>query len=286
MNYRHSYHAGNFADVFKHALQARIIEYLKRKDKAFRVYDTHAGAGAYSLSPEDNRDARGNPPEWVNGIGRLRNFQLAPDLAELLGPYLEIALGPDGLEGGRYPGSPLLVRRLLRPADRLSAYELHPEDAETLRQTFEGDHQVRVTHLDGWLVPNAHVPPKEKRGMVLIDPPFEIAGDFERMELALKQIAKRWEGGIVALWYPLKHDRQVADFKKRLTWNGPNDVVAFELETMQQGAEPRLHGTGMIVRNAPFTLASEMEVIGKPLAGILEAEPGHGRYRFERLTAE
>jgi 23S rRNA (adenine2030-N6)-methyltransferase len=185
MNYRHSYHAGNFADVLKHVVLAQIIAYLKRKDQAFRVIDTHAGVGLYDLSSEEAQKTG----EWRGGIGRVdRGKAMSDRLAAFLEPWLTAvrALNPDG--GMRlYPGSPKLARLLFRKQDRLSAIELHPADAKQLSSLFEGDFQVRVTELDGWLALGAHLPPKEKRGLVLIDPPFEQDGEFDRLVDGLAQ---------------------------------------------------------------------------------------------------
>src|SRR5690606_4824480 len=178
MNYRHAYHAGNFADVMKHAVLARIVEYLKRKDKAFRVIDTHAGTGMYDLSSEEAQKTG----EWRGGIGTLLNAQLPGDAAALLKPYLDAvrAANPDGAVT-RYPGSPAIARHLLRRQDRLTAIELHPADAAALKRHFAGDFQTRVIELDGWLALGAHLPPKEKRGLVLVDPPFEERDEFGRI---------------------------------------------------------------------------------------------------------
>ncbi|RUU64971.1 23S rRNA (adenine(2030)-N(6))-methyltransferase RlmJ, partial [Mesorhizobium sp. M7A.T.Ca.TU.009.01.1.2] len=178
MNYRHAYHAGNFADVVKHVVLTRLLEYLKQKDKAFRVVDTHAGIGRYDLSSAEAQKTG----EWQGGIGRLIDAPFAAPVAALLEPYLKTirSLNP---EGGiqKYPGSPLIARHLMRKQDRLTAIELHPKDAARLRTFFAGDFQARIIELDGWLALGAHLPPKEKRGLVLIDPPFEEAGEFERL---------------------------------------------------------------------------------------------------------
>ena len=175
MNYRHAFHAGNFADVMKHIILTRLIEYLKLKPSAFRVIDTHAGLGRYSLTGDEAKRS----PEWMDGIGRLLKAELAAKPRTLIQPYLDVVNGEN--QNGtlaRYPGSPLLARKLFREQDRLSALELHPRDVMKLAALFEGDIQARVTELDGWLALNAYVPPKEKRGLVLIDPPFEEAGEW------------------------------------------------------------------------------------------------------------
>jgi 23S rRNA (adenine2030-N6)-methyltransferase len=213
VNYRHAYHAGNFADVVKHVVLSRLVEYLKQKDKAFRVIDTHAGIGRYDLSSTEAQKTG----EWRGGIGRLVDAALDPPAAALLAPYLEAvrSLNP---QGGvkKYPGSPLIVRHLMRKQDRLSAIELHRQDAGKLRTLFQGDFQTRVIELDGWLALGAHLPPKEKRGLVLVDPPFEEQGEFDRLVDGLRKAHKRWQGGIYALWYPVKDRKAVAAFRKAL----------------------------------------------------------------------
>src|SRR6218665_1595395 len=209
MNYRHAFHAGNFADVVKHLILVRILDYLKRKDAAFRVLDTHAGIGLYDLEG----DEAGRTGEWVEGIGRVMAGGLSGPAGALAAPYLDAvrAQNPDG--GLRfYPGSPFTPRPLLREQDRLFALELHPEDAEALRENFAGDIQTRATHLDGWAALGTHLPPREKRGLVLIDPPFEEKGEFSRMVSGLAKAHQRWPGGIYALWYPIKEPAEVETF--------------------------------------------------------------------------
>ncbi len=173
MNYRHAFHAGNFADVVKHAVLARVIAYLQRKDKAFRVIDTHAGAGLYDLAS----DAAARTGEWRSGIGRVMTSALPADAATLLSPYLDAvrAANPGGGLSA-YPGSPAIVRHLLRRQDRLTAIEKHPDEAAALKAHFAGDIQTRVIELDGWLALGGHLPPKERRGLVLVDPPVRGRG--------------------------------------------------------------------------------------------------------------
>ena len=217
MNYRHAYHAGNFADVVKHVALTRLVEHLKLKDKAFRVIDTHAGVGLYDLSSEEAQKTG----EWQAGIGRLLKANLAPEGEALLAPYLDAVKAANG-DGGieKYPGSPSIVRHLLRPQDRLSAIELHPQDFSRLKTLFAGDFQVRAIELDGWLALGAHLPPKEKRGLVLVDPPFEEGGEFERLADGLVKAHRRWPGGIYALWYPVKDRAAAAKFRAALRDSG------------------------------------------------------------------
>ncbi len=264
MNYRHAFHAGNFADVVKHALLCRLIEYLKRKEKPFRVMDTHAGRGRYDLTADEAR----RTGEHEAGIGALRASP-AWD-APLLGPYretveaAEAALGADA-----YPGSPWIARHLLRRQDRLSAYELHPVDAAALAAEFAGDVQVKTIELDGWLALGAHLPPKEKRGLVLIDPPFEEVGEFERIVARVAEALKRWPGGTYAIWYPIKRKAQYEAFHAALRESGMRNVIAADFFREPFSADERLVGTGFVVINPPFTFAEEAEVTMRTLIPVL-----------------
>ncbi len=275
MNYRHAYHAGNFADVVKHVILTRIVEYLKRKDQAFRVIDTHAGIGLYDLKGME----AGKTGEWAGGIARIMDAvdkgQIEEPSLELLSPYLN-AVRAANAEGERrhYPGSPLLVRHLLRKQDRLSALELHPQDAAKLAKLFDRDYQVRVTELDGWLALGAHLPPKEKRGLVLVDPPFEKEGEFDRLVDGLVKAHKRFSGGTYALWYPVKDRKETERFTNRLRETGIPKIMQIELSIRAPSPEPRLDGTGMIVVNPPFTLESEMQTLLPCLTKLLEEEKG------------
>jgi 23S rRNA (adenine2030-N6)-methyltransferase len=280
MNYRHAFHAGNFADVFKHAILARIIDYLKRKEGAFRVIDTHAGRGEYELSSQESA----RTGEWISGIGRLLEADLPPAVSDLLAPYLSTIERINGrLE--LYPGSPLVARRLLRKQDRLSAWELHEEDEKALAGLFEGDYQVRVSRLDGWLVPGAHLPPKEKRGVVLIDPPFEVPGEFDRIAEALVKAHRRWPGGTVMAWYPLKHETAVSDFIATLAEIDLPKLMRCELWLRPPAGGPAFRGCGAIIKNPPFVLYEELETLLPALAKILGGshEPG---CRVDRISGE
>ncbi|WP_048647697.1 23S rRNA (adenine(2030)-N(6))-methyltransferase RlmJ [Nitratireductor soli] len=282
MNYRHAYHAGNFADVVKHAIMARIVDYLKHKDKAFRVIDTHAGIGLYDLSsPQAQKTG-----EWRGGIGRLMEARLDGEIARLLNPLLDAVRAVNqGDAITRYPGSPRIVRHLLRKQDRLTAIELHPADAETLKAEFAGDHQVRVIELDGWLALGAHLPPKEKRGLVLIDPPFEQEGEFGRIVSRLTRAHQRWPGGIYAVWYPIKDHQAVAAFRTALAQSGIADVIDISVETRPPSPEARLDGTGMIIVNPPYLLEEEMRLALPALASLL-GQDGQGHASFKRLAQE
>ncbi|SIP94393.1 23S rRNA (adenine2030-N6)-methyltransferase [Rhizobium sp. RU20A] len=258
MNYRHIYHAGNFADVLKHAVLARLVTYLGQKDKAFRVIDTHAGIGLYDLASEEAQKTG----EWLDGIGRLLAEPLPTAVEPLLAPYLAaVRAVNEGDRVTRYPGSPMIVRHLLRSQDRLSALELHPDDYETLHRLFDGDFQVRVTHLDGWLSLGAHLPPKEKRGLVLVDPPFEKEGEYERLVDGLEKAHRRFPGGTYCLWYPLKRGAPIEDFYGALRESGIPKMIAVELSVRSDRETTGLSGSGLIIVNPPFTLERELAVL-------------------------
>lgn len=282
MNYRHAYHAGNFADVVKHAVLARLVDYLKQKDKAFRVIDTHAGAGSYDLSSE----AAQKTGEWRGGIGKLLEGTLDSRSAGLLSPYLNAVRAVNPAGGVKtYPGSPSIVRHLLRLQDRLTAIEMHPQEAARLKALFAGDFQVRVIELDGWLSLGAHLPPKERRGLVLVDPPFEQEGEFERLVEGLRTAHRRWPGGIYALWYPIKDRAAVSEFRANLRRSAIPAILDIAFEIRTPSAEPRLDGCGIAVVNPPFTLEAEMRHLLPALHGVL-AESGASRWTTEWLTDE
>ena len=282
MNYRHAYHAGNFADVVKHAALSRLVEYLKLKDKAFRVIDTHAGTGVYDLSSEEAQKTG----EWHGGIGRLLETKASSEAQALLAPYLEAvrAINPDG-GVKKYPGSPLIVRHLLRPQDRLSAIELHPQDFQRLKSLFAGDFQVRAIELDGWLSLGAHLPPKEKRGLVLVDPPFEQEGEFERLVDGLVRAHRRWPGGIYALWYPIKDRAAVASFRGELRVSGIPKILDVVFEVRSPSRDERLDGSGLVVVNPPFVFEGEMRVLLPELNKAL-AEDAKAHWALDWLAGE
>lgn len=282
MNYRHAFHAGNFADVVKHIILVRILSYMMRKDAAFRVIDTHAGVGLYDLWG----DAAERTGEWREGIGRLIARGLPDAAAALVEPYLLAVKTQNPDDGLRYyPGSPFIARHMLRPQDRLMALELHPQDADLLKENFAGDIQARVTHLDGWAAMGTHLPPKEKRGLVLVDPPFEQKGEFGRMADSLIKAHKRWPGGTYAYWYPIKDPADVTAYAAALKATGIPRILRLELTIRAPSAPPRLHGSGMVVVNPPYVLEEEMKIILPALAALL-ADGGRGRFRIEWIRGE
>ncbi|WP_295897073.1 23S rRNA (adenine(2030)-N(6))-methyltransferase RlmJ [uncultured Bartonella sp.] len=283
MNYRHIYHAGNFADVFKHLIIARIIEYLKKKDHAFRVIDTHAGTGIYDLSADEAQKTG----EWIDGIGRILSKPIDRQIEPLVNPWLDVVFALNGSKEKltRYPGSPVLIRKLLRKQDRLTAIELHEADYKKLAVNFTGDYQARIIHLDGYLVLGAHVPPKEKRGLILVDPPFEKTDEFERLVEGLIKAYKRFPGGIYALWYPVKHYNELNWFMNELKGTGITKILRLELRIKQRSQTPGLDGCGMIIVNPPYVLPKEMKQLKAFLLDRL-AQDDHAQIIEEWINGE
>ena len=282
MNYHHEFHAGNFADVFKHIVFCRILHYLRGKPAAFRVIDTHAGAGLYDLTS----DEASRSGEWHAGIEKLMAAQLSEPVAELLSPYLEVV---DALNvRGRlriYPGSPALARAWLRPQDRLVACELEPKASVTLSRNLQGDSRIKTLTLDGWTALNAYVPPKERRGVVLVDPPFEADSDFARLSSGLAAAHRKWQTGIYALWYPIKGRREPDALVKRLRRLALAKVLRAEILVAPLSDPTRLNGAGMILVNPPWPLESELSALLPVLAGILGRQ-GKGGFRLDWLAGK
>jgi 23S rRNA (adenine2030-N6)-methyltransferase len=274
MNYRHAFHAGSFADVVKHSVLALLIERLKEKEAAFRVIDTHAGIGLYDLTA----DEASRTGEWRQGIGRLMAHTLDPSLLALLQPYLTvIRIANGGSALTRYPGSPWIARELLRMQDRLTACELHPEDAATLRDLFAGDHQVKTIMLDGWLALGSFVPPKERRGLVLVDPPFEERDDFEKLVAGLKAAHRRWPSGIYALWYPVKDLVAIDRFRAELARSEIPRLIRAELLIRSRASAGRFNGTGLVICNPPWKFEETLTALLSGLAPHLSDGPGSGK---------
>lgn len=279
MNYRHIYHAGNFADVVKHLTLVALLEQLQRKPQPFCYLDTHAGLGEYSLESEQARKTL----EYVNGVGRLLQARNLPAEIE---HYLALvrARNPAGALQ-RYPGSPALARALLRPQDRAVLMELHPEDAAVLKTRFRGDDQVAVHHMDGYHGLKAFLPPAERRGLVLIDPPFEVTDEFERMVEGLRQAHRRWPTGVYALWYPVKDRRGVWHFHQDLKKSGIRKILLAELCLYPEDDPERFNGCGMVIVNPPWQLDSRLAVLLPVLAAHL-GDPAQARVTVDWLVPE
>jgi len=282
MNYRHAFHAGNFADVLKHAVLVRILLHLRTKPAAFRVIDTHAGAGRYDLGgPEATRSL-----EWREGIERLVAAPLGEPARLLLAPYLD-AIAAFNNPGSLicYPGSPALVRAFLRAQDRLLACELEPNAAAALARYLAGDRRSKALAIDGWTALHAYVPPKERRGLVLVDPSFEDAGDFARLGEALEAAQRKWAGGTYLLWYPVKERAGPDALARRLRRSGIAKVLRVELSLGGTRADSRLGACGLIVVNPPWTLADELAILLPELTTILSAG-GAGAHRIDWVASE
>lgn len=268
MNYRHIFHAGNPADVMKHAILALILDHLRAKPAPFCVLDTHAGIGRYDLSSEPARKTL----EYEDGIGRLFGTA-APHPA--LDSYLRAvdAVNPDG--GLRwYPGSPRIARSALRAQDRLVLAELHPDDARTLKAEFAGDRSVSVHQTDAYVAVRAHLPPKEKRGLVLIDPPFEQPDEFARMAEGLAAAHRRWPTGIYALWYPIKERAAVWRFQDAVEKTGIPKILLAELTWHPEDTHLRLNGAGLMIVNPPWTLDDTLRAMLPALHAALPTTGG------------
>lgn len=291
MNYRHAFHAGNFADVLKHVVLARIVVHLGEKPQAFRVIDTHAGSGLYDLTSE----AADRTGEWRAGIGRLVEAKLADRVRALLAPYLTAVAAVNGGGLRRYPGSPLIVLSLLRPQDRLVACELEPRAAAALAASLRRDRRARTIEIDGWTALKAYLPPKERRGVVLIDPPYEDKHEFTRLTEAVAAAYRKWATGMFLLWYPIK-DRagpdELAGALRRWRPAGasaraaPNTakILRAELEWPPDGAG-RLNGAGLIIINPPWCLADELAQLLPLLRQVLGPVSG-GRAKLDWLAGE
>jgi 23S rRNA (adenine2030-N6)-methyltransferase len=281
LNYAHAFHAGSFADVFKHAVLARVLHYLRGKPAAFRVVDTHAGAGFYDLAGA--QAARGG--EWHDGIEKLMAAHLPAPAAALLKPYLD-AVGALNAPGRLtvYPGSPAIARTCLRPQDRLIACEREPKAAAVLARNLRGDARIKIQQSDGWTALNAMVPPKERRGLVLIDPPFEEDGEFARLAHGLATAYRKWPTGLYMLWYPIKDRGGPDTLAKALRRLGPAKVLRAELNVAPLGDFTRLNACGLILINPPWTLAGELAILLPALTKILSRGPRSG-FRLDRLEA-
>ena len=286
MNYRHAFHAGNFADVHKHAVLTRILHYLREKQAAFRVVDTHAGAGLYDLTgPEAQRSG-----EWRDGIARLMQASLPADAAALIAPFREAVAALNASDQlARYPGSPALARAFLRPQDRLTACELEPQAAAALSRNLRGDPRIKTIAIDGWTALSAYLPPKERRGLVLVDPPFEDEREFARLADGLALAHRRWATGIYMIWYPIKGRVQPDALAKRLRRFGIAKVLRSELIVAPLSDPSRLNGSGLIVVNPPWTLEKELAVLLPALLHMLRRENQtgfKGNYRLDWLAGE
>ncbi|MDE2029753.1 MAG: 23S rRNA (adenine(2030)-N(6))-methyltransferase RlmJ [Alphaproteobacteria bacterium] len=260
MNYRHIFHAGNRCDVAKHAVLTLVLRHLRSKDKAFAVIDTHAGLGFYDL--DDPRALKTG--EAAEGIKALLAAPRLPALADYYAVLHKMnpRWSGEGAENFRiYPGSPLFAFHMLRAQDRIVACELHPEDAETLRLQSPADPRLQIHKRDGYDALRAFLPPPEKRGLVLIDPPFEREDEFPTLAQHIAAAHKRWPTGIYMVWYPVKNRPAIWQFHEALAATGIGKILCAEFIYEQETRADRLNGSGLILINPPWKLDEELAAL-------------------------
>jgi 23S rRNA (adenine2030-N6)-methyltransferase len=286
MNYRHAFHAGNFADVHKHAVLARIVMHLRQKPTAFRVIDSHAGAGRYDLLAEEA--TRGG--EWRDGIGRVWGRPLGGKKSTadaLLAPYIEAVAACNAGSGLQtYPGSPLIARHLMRAQDRLIACEIEPRAAAQLAAALRGDARAKALKIDGWTAIGAYAPPKERRGLVFIDPAFEQAADFSRLSAVLSAAYRKWPTGIYLAWYPITTRAAPDALARRLRQLSVAKILRCEFLPRAPAAAAGLTGSGLVVINPPFTLETDLRVLLPALGSLLGRAAAAPACRIDWLAAE
>lgn len=305
MNYRHAFHAGNPGDVLKHLVLVLLLDHLRRKDSAFAYLETHAGRGLYDLAA----DAASRTGEHESGI---RRFWGEPPGSPALARYLEIIArfndgGRDGEDGDRdgpgpaaatplrhYPGSPAFAQALLRADDRMTLCELHPEEHLALRRQVGDDPRVGVHRLDGYNGLKAFLPPKERRGLVLIDPPFERPDEYDALVRGLQLAHRRFPAGILAAWYPVKRSAPLRAFEASLAAAGIPKILRVELSTKAdidpRAADPdkpeRMVGSRLVIINPPWRLDESLRAALPGLAKRLASDDQGGRWRVDWLVAE
>ncbi len=287
MNYRHHYHAGNYADVFKHVLLLQLIRAMQRKEKGFLYLDTHAGRGGYDLAvPSVLPDGRTREAEHPAGIGRLWG---ASGLPPAINDYLGVVKRFNERRGGEtelrfYPGSPWIARLLLRPQDRMTLCELRPDDAEALDFDFAREAGVKVMAQDGYTGLKAQLPPPEKRALVLIDPPFESRDEFADIDRAVGEALRRLPGAVIAIWYPITERAWTAGFRQSIEML-KTPALFVELLIAGEGSQLRMKGCGLLVLNPPWQIDSEFQAVLPALVERLRVDPG-ARAAFGWLVPE
>lgn len=277
LSYRHSFHAGNYADVLKHIVLVEILQHLAKKQKAFEYIDTHAGAGLYHLASVQAEKLR----EYRNGIGRLSVADW-PELAD----YLSViaAVNPDqGLT--YYPGSPVIAQHFMRPQDRSWLYELHPQDAELLLQNMHKDRRVRVMHEDGLKGLLSLLPPVSRRGVVLVDPSYEIKSDYDAVVQTIVRAYAKFATGCYAIWYPVVERSRISRLETQFINSGIKNIQRFELGVTADSAQRGMTASGMIVINPPWQLMATMNSLLPKLVSTLSDDVA-AYYKCDILVAE
>ncbi|GAB4222893.1 MAG: 23S rRNA (adenine(2030)-N(6))-methyltransferase RlmJ [Gammaproteobacteria bacterium] len=269
MNYRHSYHAGNFADVVKHVILIRLIKSFLVKDTGFQVLDIHAGIGLYDLACDETQKSR----EYEHGVAKLIPAMLDTE-SETIATYLTIIKHYNSsLHLSYYPGSPMITDQLLRPQDKLILCELHPHDHKLLKlQCHQSDNDIAIHHMDGYLALKAFLPPKLKRGLVLIDPPFETPNEFERVTQGITTVLPRWRNGVFMVWLPLKNTYNVNKFYAALkTLSLTYTTIEFTLPALKIANQ--LSACSIVIINPPWLVADDLaQTILPLLAQALDAQ--------------
>ena len=261
LSYRHSFHAGNFADVIKHVVIVEILEYLTQKDKAFEYIDTHAGAGLFSLESEHATKLQ----EYTNGIGKLK----AQDWPELERYFEIISSFNETGSLAYYPGSPMLARHFLRARDRAWLFELHPADFDLLMNNIGRDRQIRVKQEDGFKGLLSLLPPLSRRGLVLIDPPYEVKTDYRQVVNTVILAHKKFSTGTYAIWYPVVDRTRIDQLEKNFVTSGIKNIQRFELAIAPDSHASGMTSSGMIVINPPWTLMNKMSQLLPKLVKML-----------------
>jgi len=288
MNYRHGFHAGNFADVMKHVLLVQLVRAMQKKEKGFFFLDTHAGRGAYDLAAAARGDSLERAPEWPGGIGKLWKVD---GLAEPVREYREIVRRFDAENGGSsegprfYPGSPAIARALVRAQDRVALCEKHPEEFAALEERFRFSPRTAVREMDGYAAVRAMLPPLERRALVLIDPPFEAVDEFSLVAGAIREGLARLAQAVFAVWYPLTERARIETFFAELRTLRLPPTVAVEMTVAGEAAGLKMRGCGVLVVNPPWRFAAEAERAVEELARNLAVAPEAGA-RTEWLVQE
>jgi 23S rRNA (adenine2030-N6)-methyltransferase len=279
VNYRHHFHAGNFADVMKHVLLVRLLRALQKKEKGLLCLDTHAGRGRYDLEAAAQGDSLARKPEWPDGIGRLWN-RAAADLPESVADYVALVREYDRRHGNLettprfYPGSPWIAQMLARPIDRLALCEKPPPECDALRAEFSAARNASVHEMDGYVAMRAMLPPPERRALVLVDPPYEAQDEFAQVVAGLRGGLARFPTGVFAVWYPLTSRARLDDFFAELRALAPPPTLACELAIAGDGAPMKMRGCGVVVINPPWKFADEANPVLAFLARTLAQAPG------------
>ena len=288
MNYRHQFHAGNFADVIKHVLLVQLLRSLQKKEKGYLYLDTHAGRGRYDLARSAIGDSLARKPEWPEGIGRLWTSppnEQPPAVAD----YVELVRDFDRRAGNLhaaprfFPGSPLIAQRLARPADRLALCERQPAECAALRQECANLPRTSVHEMDGYVAIRAMLPPPERRALVLIDPPFEAQDEFAQIVDAVAKGLGRMPGGVFGIWYPFTMRARVDEFTSAVKALNPPPTLAVEVTIAGEASRLKMRGCGVLVINPPWQLEQDAAPAMTYLAEKLAQEPGGGA-RFEWIA--